>query len=385
MKSSWITDIHEHWLAGEAINLPATIDDYRLPVFQNFKICITGITSADERERIHKAIKSNDGEFLKALDKTCTHLLCGEAATEKVTWALKVNSEREMSRPGTGGLTKAPIHVIWSEWFWDCIKHHGQWNLQEYLNIPYIISGLLKVEPYLISNPRPEAAPSEDRPKIQPVPQHLRPSNLESNDEPVTAVKRVKYAAERQWEAIIKPRGPALFTGGTVNPPKEKEGTPDLDTASPMKKTWKSGPSITSKPGWSKRSPVKKSSTIQPDNIEDSNIPRKISVIPLADSRPKLPGLPKGKGKGKPEADPPPPTFLGKFQRSAAFDDPAIKTEIHLPASNEAKNKKIFSNLKFCALGAAASDVLYKALRDAGGSISAEGEEVDFYIVRIAG
>jgi twin BRCT domain len=91
------------------------------------KICITGIETADVRARIHKLAKKYGGEYLKNLDKTCTHLLCAVDSSGKIEWANKNNAEREVMRARSDGRFVPPsIHLLWEEWFWDCVHRQGQ-------------------------------------------------------------------------------------------------------------------------------------------------------------------------------------------------------------------------------------------------------------------
>ncbi|CAG8611643.1 12618_t:CDS:2, partial [Acaulospora colombiana] len=81
---------------------------------------ILGINTADVRERIHKLAKSNGGEYLKALDKTCTHLLCAVDTSDKISFSNKWNTEREKAH-SRGEEAPASIQLLWEEWFWDSI------------------------------------------------------------------------------------------------------------------------------------------------------------------------------------------------------------------------------------------------------------------------
>ena len=73
-----------------------------------------------------------------------THLLvCGDAQdqneegflSDKVQWALGNNRRRRQFKEGGGrkngatsdkGEDLPEVHVIWSEWFWDCLEAGGQ-------------------------------------------------------------------------------------------------------------------------------------------------------------------------------------------------------------------------------------------------------------------
>lgn len=59
----------------------------------------------------------NHGAYLQNLERPVkvTHLLCsGDEETEKMRYAEKFNSRGE-----------AKIHLVWEEWFWDCLEFGG--------------------------------------------------------------------------------------------------------------------------------------------------------------------------------------------------------------------------------------------------------------------
>jgi DNA replication regulator DPB11 len=118
--------------------LDVLMESHRLLPFHGVRLCITGIETADVRARIHKLIKRNGGEYLKALDKTCTHVLCATHDTEKVNFANKTNREREILKIHSGSQdVPEPIQLVWEAWFWDCIYMKG--NL-----IPHVLYIALK-------------------------------------------------------------------------------------------------------------------------------------------------------------------------------------------------------------------------------------------------
>jgi DNA replication regulator DPB11 len=126
LKPSWVYRAHEKWLSAENFSLESLIEEHRLLPFEGMRFCVTGINTADVRERIHKVTKRNGGEYLKALDKTCTHLLCAVDSSDKISYSKKWNSEREISRARMEGEDVPPsIHLLWEEWFWDCIHKKG--------------------------------------------------------------------------------------------------------------------------------------------------------------------------------------------------------------------------------------------------------------------
>jgi DNA replication regulator DPB11 len=52
-----------------------------------------------------------------------THLLCaGDNETDKMRYADKFNKRGE-----------AKIHVVWEEWFWDCLEFGGRFEEKRYV------------------------------------------------------------------------------------------------------------------------------------------------------------------------------------------------------------------------------------------------------------
>jgi DNA replication regulator DPB11 len=124
--TSWIEEAYDRWIHGDVFLLEDTVESHRLLPFRGMKICITGIETADVRARIHKLAKQYGGEYLKNLDKTCTHLLCAIDSSGKIEWANKNNAEREVMRARSDGKFVPPsIHLLWEEWFWDCVHRQG--------------------------------------------------------------------------------------------------------------------------------------------------------------------------------------------------------------------------------------------------------------------
>lgn len=89
---------------------------HRLPVFTGIRLCITGLHDLETRERIAVLLKEHGGVCVKSFDSSCTHLLCSESASEKIARAKQTNRDKGRKK----------IHVIWEEWFWDCLEFNGK-------------------------------------------------------------------------------------------------------------------------------------------------------------------------------------------------------------------------------------------------------------------
>jgi hypothetical protein len=91
---------------------------------------------------------AHGGTYMKDLNEHVTHLIiCGEAQnmdndevrTPKLLWALHQNRARQRQRliqrqqPEQTRLTEdspesmPDIHILWAEWFWDCLKTGGDY------------------------------------------------------------------------------------------------------------------------------------------------------------------------------------------------------------------------------------------------------------------
>jgi hypothetical protein len=78
------------------------------------------------RDAIGQGIVKHGGTYQKALQGIqVTHLLCGGdgdgGTSEKISIAGKYNEMQ--ARKGSDA---APIHIVWEEWFWDCIEFGGR-------------------------------------------------------------------------------------------------------------------------------------------------------------------------------------------------------------------------------------------------------------------
>jgi hypothetical protein len=128
LTSSWIYDAHKRWLAGETFSVKSTEAGHRLLPFRGMKLCLTGVETAELRQRILELTERLGGTFLKSLDKSCTHLLCAVPTSVKITWAIQNNSEREKLRLQSYSSEVSPsIAIVWIEWFWDCAHVGGEY------------------------------------------------------------------------------------------------------------------------------------------------------------------------------------------------------------------------------------------------------------------
>src|SRR5882762_4045387 len=101
-----------------------TIEKYRIPVFSNVTLCISGIADADLRAKINKILRHLGGTYVTAIERPVkvTHLLCsGDGETDKRRYAEKFNKRGE-----------AQIWLVWEEWFWDSVEFGGRFGEEKY-------------------------------------------------------------------------------------------------------------------------------------------------------------------------------------------------------------------------------------------------------------
>jgi DNA replication regulator DPB11 len=94
------------------------VEKHRLPVFSGVVLSLSGITDIARRTEINKLLTRQQGVYVKNVERPVkiTHLLCaGDEETDKMRCAEKFNKKGE-----------ANIHLIWEEWFWDCLEFGGK-------------------------------------------------------------------------------------------------------------------------------------------------------------------------------------------------------------------------------------------------------------------
>ena len=98
-------------------HLSQCISKHRLPIFSGVMLSLSGIEDVQRRTEINRLVTTHQGTYLKNLERPVrvTHLLCsGDIETEKMKYAEKFNKRKE-----------AHIHLVWEEWFWDCLEFGG--------------------------------------------------------------------------------------------------------------------------------------------------------------------------------------------------------------------------------------------------------------------
>lgn len=100
------------------------VERHRLPIFAGVNLSLSGFEDVHRRTQINKLLTRNGGVYTKDLKRpvTITHLLCtGDTETEKMHYSEKFNTRKE-----------ANIHLVWEEWFWDCLEFGGRFEEERY-------------------------------------------------------------------------------------------------------------------------------------------------------------------------------------------------------------------------------------------------------------
>ena len=95
-----------------------SLKKYRLPIFSGVVLSLSGIVDIARRTEINKLLTRQQGVYVKNIERPVkvTHLLCaGDEETEKMRYAEKFNNKGE-----------ANIHIVWEDWFWDCLEFGGK-------------------------------------------------------------------------------------------------------------------------------------------------------------------------------------------------------------------------------------------------------------------
>ncbi|KAJ7576872.1 hypothetical protein C8J56DRAFT_1031650 [Mycena floridula] len=329
LQPSWVTSSYDIWLRGDDVDVAESLEKYRLPIFQGVNVCPSGIDDTQRRTQIHKLIVKEEGAYSRDLVRpvVVTHLLCsGDQITDKMRYAEKFNQRKE-----------AKIHIVWEEWFWDCLDFGGRFDEAA----------------YLIQEPRPERK-SLTMPPISPptstaalIPSkniYQKPSDV---DEEIASINRPPAVALKFWDSLLKPRGIEITSKGTM-------------LKSPSKANSEVRPLPVRPPSPIERQPLAKTTSV----LHASEFRRANSFVSHSSSQVKRP-----------------------FQRAPSkLDGPmaspgAGPSQIPDVVTSE---RSIFSGLRFRLLGEAKQEHVRSAIQGGGGMVvTGDQKTVDFIIVRL--
>ncbi|KAI6039915.1 hypothetical protein EDC04DRAFT_3003286 [Pisolithus marmoratus] len=262
MTPEWINESHAIWLRGDDVDFRESVSKYRLPIFSGVTLSLSGIDDVDRCAEISRLFTAEQGVYVRNIERPVkvTHLLCsGDVETDKMRYAERFNRRGE-----------ANIHLVWEEWFWDCLDFGGRFDERKYhvkrprperrslhgseplsnseMNrmphgservsmFPAEKSGAGgHVDLHNTSN----SNPTENLPEAQIVPQrppstftvidHL-PADLDEEED--AAIKRVPAVTLHLWQGLLKPRGFELEGGKLVRSPSKSQAPP-LPLSTPL-------------------------------------------------------------------------------------------------------------------------------------------------------
>jgi hypothetical protein len=235
----------------------------------------------------------------------------------------------------------------------------------------------------------------------------------------VVPAKRLKDAALKEWQTIVKPRASKAVNGevhpfGSIGSALAEQGVEHGNTSSPMKKAWDTTTANQSieHPGWARRSPMEKGS--KPDIAGVGR--KKISAIPLQsekedenhnqslkqsvnarattnESKPsKVSQVRKAnkladKVPAAAKAPAPSISVINKLSRQSAFESDGSRLSVDTPTtemSMQLPRPRVFAGVSFTAIGDTSCDEVFSALGAAGGAVVTK-RSPDYYVVRLVG
>ncbi|KAI6025731.1 hypothetical protein F5J12DRAFT_810070 [Pisolithus orientalis] len=259
MTPEWINESHAIWLRGDDVDFRESVSKYRLPVFSGVIMSLSGIGDVDRCAEINRLFTAEQGVYVKNIERPVkvTHLLCsGDVETDKMHYAERFNQRGEAS-----------IHLVWEEWFWDCLEFGGRFDERKYhvkrprperrslhgnewmnrvprgsermSTIPADKSGTgAHVDPRNSS----DSNPTENLPQVQIAPERQPsqptftaidqlPNDLDEEED--AAIKRTPAVTLHLWQGLLKPRGFELEGGKLVRSPSKSQTRP-LPLSTPL-------------------------------------------------------------------------------------------------------------------------------------------------------
>ncbi|KAF9230965.1 hypothetical protein BU15DRAFT_91011 [Melanogaster broomeanus] len=231
MTPAWITEAHAIWLRGDDVDLEESVSNYRLPIFSEVILSLSGIEDVTRRTQINSILTAQQGVYVKNIERPVrvTHLLCsGDIVTDKMRYAERFNKRGE-----------ANIHLVWEEWFWDCLEFGGRFDEKKYqMSEPRPESKSLH-EDSAPGSHRSSAIPDDNPPNPNPHPRPHTSKSLPSvpapsmsqlptdpeEEEAATIKKPVPAVTLQLWKSLLKPRGFELEGGKLVRSPSKSHAT----------------------------------------------------------------------------------------------------------------------------------------------------------------
>ncbi|KAG6333030.1 hypothetical protein ID866_6054 [Astraeus odoratus] len=235
MAPEWISKSYAIWLRGDDVDFQESTSKYKLPIFSGVVLSLSGIEDVNRRAEINRLLTAQQGVYVKNLERPVkvTHLLCsGDMETDKMRYAEKFNQRGEAS-----------IHLVWEEWFWDCLEFGGRFEEKKYhVKRPRPERRSLHNEPSSTlptqnsvhaslanlghaADNLPQAPESQSNSAVP----DLVPQELE--EEEAAAIRRAPAVTLQLWQTLLKPRGFELDGGKLVRSPSKSQGSQPVAVA----------------------------------------------------------------------------------------------------------------------------------------------------------
>ncbi|KAI6099787.1 hypothetical protein F5141DRAFT_1143582 [Pisolithus sp. B1] len=266
MTPEWINESHSIWLRGDDVDFRESVSKHRLPVFSGVILSMSGIDDADRCTEISRLFAAEQGLYVKNIERPVkvTHLLCsGDVETDKMRYAERFNQRGEAS-----------IHIVWEEWFWDCLEFGGRFDERKYHvkrprpqrrslhgSEPFFSSEMNRMPhgsermstllaeksgagDHVDLHNTSDSNPTECSPEVQITPQRPRstftvidhlPSDPDEEED--AAIKRAPAVTLHLWQGLLKPRGFELEGGKLVRSPSKSQAVP-LPLSTPLPLPW---------------------------------------------------------------------------------------------------------------------------------------------------
>ncbi|EJU04703.1 hypothetical protein DACRYDRAFT_114056 [Dacryopinax primogenitus] len=347
MTPDWVDETYALWLEGKDIDVEESMRKHTLPFLSGLTICLTGgDINSQQRDAISRQISSHGGVYSSSLTKQCTHLLVSAASyeavasTEKVRFALRANKEN-----------KAHIHVLWLEWFWDCLTVSGKLEEITYTietgkpkpKAPTLNQRLIHPSDVSASFPTPPAPPgvAVDLSKDAPEPGMAPSMSRVQRNEQQTAL----------WHQLQIANLPGILS--------QSQRRPKIDISIPSEdeamKDYSMPTSTGATPAIKLASPVDR---------ESQSVLRQLAISKAS-------------------------SFNQLFDttKTAPFNQPDSQAGPSMP--KERRRNGIFEGMTFCLVGDARTVILQGAIESSGGTVHGDGHASEkasqptWYIVRL--
>ncbi|KAG2101595.1 uncharacterized protein F5147DRAFT_708731 [Suillus discolor] len=363
MRPEWITDAHQVWLRGDDVDLAETVSTHRLPIFSGVTLSLSGIDDLEQRANINRALTRHGGIYVKAIERPVkvTHLLCaGDNETEKMRYADKFNKRGE-----------AKIHVVWEEWFWDCLEFRGRFEEKRYVVTRPRPERKTMNEELTTSIPVHDSAPGTHPSNAIPVDGHLprtpappKPSHdydlLEEEEPASLAHTPVRAVTLQLWGSLLRPRG------FEIDPVANKL------VRSPSKSQSMAGPPM---------SPIQLPARLTPDVRT-----RTAEKVIESQGKSVISSFKRAKSFAPPAKE---PMTRQPFRRTTTIaamgpGDAEGSTASHQPEVEDSSMATLFAGYHFRLLGEAKCANVRNAIDRGGGVVVDEDtDDIDFIVVRL--